>query len=54
VASTSVEQQQQQQLAGTKRAANTGTADAGGITAAVPQGFFDDRAADKRARGIKE
>ncbi|KAF8057642.1 ptpA [Scenedesmus sp. PABB004] len=44
-----------QQLAGAKRAADG--APGGGDAppdAAVPKGFFDDRAADKKARGIKE
>jgi hypothetical protein len=67
-AGTSIEQQQQQQLAGTKRpasslqapgpqgpaaAAAAGAAGAAQPDAAVPKGFFDDKAADNAARGIK-
>jgi hypothetical protein len=46
------QKQQQQQLAGTKRPA-AGT-DGAAADAAVPKGFFDDKTADKKARGIKE
>jgi hypothetical protein len=58
-------QQKQQQLAGTKRPAAglpgssgsrgaDGAAAAAAADAAMPKGFFDDKTADKKARGIKE
>jgi hypothetical protein len=47
-------------LAGTKRPAaslpggSNGVDGAAAADAAVPKGFFDDKTADKKARGIKE
>jgi hypothetical protein len=53
--------QQKQQLAGTKRPAASLPGGSNGVDgaaaaadAAVPKGFFDDKTADKKARGIKE
>jgi hypothetical protein len=61
-AATAAAVQPQQQLSGTKRpaaslAGSSGSRGADGAAAAdaaVPKGFFDDKTADKKARGIKE